>query len=417
MSERPETGRLLDETRTFIARYVALPDPDCYLAIALWVLHAHAIAAFETSPRLLLKSAEKESGKTRALEVLELLTPAPLNSFNATIAAIFRLLKEEQKTTLLFDEVDAIFSPKAAKENEDLRALVNAGHRRGSSVARVVGDGKKMRVERFPVFAPTALAAIGNLPDTIESRSIIIPMRRRAPDEAVAQFRRRRVEHEAAGLNAALVEWAEAYIPLLSEADPVTPDEVRDRAADCWEPLLAIAELAGGEWESGARAAAKSLAAGRVAEDQSVGVQLLADTHRIFTAEAPADRLSTATLLERLNALEESGWGGWNDGKGMNARDLARRLKPYGIHPKTIREDDTTSKGYDRGDFADGWARYLRQGSVTSVTAVTQIRIPVTAVTAVTPLEQALNGESPALEVDASVEDDDYFAALSLERS
>lgn len=363
MSERPDTTALLSEVGDFIRRYVVLQGDFFYDAVALWVLHAHAVAAFDTSPRLLFKSPEKESGKTRGLEVLEVLTPNPLFVMNATIAAIFRLLAMEQVTPL-FDEVDAIFSPRAATQHEDLRALLNAGYRRGANVARVVGEGKKMTVKRFNVFAATGLAAIGNLPDTIESRSIIVPMRRRAPDEPVAQFRRRAVENEASDLRAALAEWAAVYVDLLAQAEPSMPEGVTDRAADCWEALLAIADLADGEWPQRARDAAQAIVAGRVAEDQSVGVRLLVDVREVLNG---CDRISSAGLLAKLNSLEESGWGGWHDGKGMNARDLAGRLKAYGIKPKGVRlSDGSTPNGFQREDFRDAFARYLRDGSTGS---------------------------------------------------
>lgn len=358
-AELVDTAGLLAQVREFSCRYIVLPGDHFHDAVALWVLHAHAVKAADTSGRLVFKSPEKESGKTRALEVLEALTPAPLNAFNATVPAIFRLLEEEQ-ATLLFDEVDAIFSPKAAKEHEDVRALLNAGYRRGATVARVAGQGSKMYVKRFPVFAATALAAIGNLPDTIESRAIVVPMRRRAPNESVAQFRRREVESEAGDLRDALSAWAAAYIEQLAEARPEIPERVTDRAADIWEPLLAIADLAGGEWPARGRNAAIELVAGRVDEDQSEGVRLLADTR---TAFGDLDRLPSGTLLSKLNGLDESGWGAWHDGKGMSPRDLARILKRYGIKPKNVRlPDATVPKGYLREDFADAWARYLRDG-------------------------------------------------------
>ncbi len=234
-----DTAALLDEIRAVLRRYLILPDGHFYDVVALWVLHAHAIVAADTSPRLIFKSPEKESGKTRALEVLELLVPAPLAVMNTTIAAIFRLLKEEQ-ATVLFDEVDAIFNSKVGNY-EDLRALLNAGYRRGATVARVVGEGKGMRTERYPVFAATALAAIGDLPDTIESRAIILPMRRRAPDECIEQFRRRRVAAGLEEMRSGLCQWGPEHIDELGAADPAMPDELTDRAADCWEPLLAIA--------------------------------------------------------------------------------------------------------------------------------------------------------------------------------
>jgi len=369
-----ETAAMLDRLRAFIASYVILPAGHYIDVVALWTVHTHAIGAFENSPRLILRSAEKESGKTRALEVLEVLTPAPLQTFNATIAAIFRLLREEQ-ATLLIDECDAIFNPKAVKENEDLRALLNAGYRRGNTVARVVGEGKKMKVERFPVFAATALAAIGDLPDTIQSRGIIVPMRRRAPDEEVASFRRRYVNGAAEDLRGWLAQWGEEQTDVLAESEPAMPDGIVDRAADIWEPLLAVADLAGEEWAHRARTAAVRVVKGRVAEDQSIGVQLLA---AIREAIGAGDRISSADLCARLNAVEEAGWGGWNAGAGINQRDLARRLKPYGVESIRIRlPDGSTPRGYMAADFRDPFARYLREGSATSATSATQIRIHV----------------------------------------
>ncbi len=235
-----------------------------------------------------------------------------------------------------------------------------------------------MRVERFPVFAATALAAIGDLPDTIESRSIIVPMRRRAPDETVAKFRSRQVALEVVELRGDLVNWASIYSAELSRADPVMPDGLEDRTEDCWAPLLAIADMAGEEWGERARAAALLIAKGRVAEDASTGVRLLAD---IKTVLGDRDRLSSAGLCAMLNALEESGWGGWNDGRGIGQRDLAKRLKRYFIESKNIRlGDGSVPKGYLRSDFDDAFARYLRLPaltSATSATSATQVRIDV----------------------------------------
>jgi hypothetical protein len=188
------------------------------------------------------------------LEVAELLVPSPLSVMNASIAFLFRTLKDEQ-ATVLFDEVDAIFNSKVGNY-EDLRALLNTGYRRGAMVGRIVGEGKGMRPERFPVFAATALAAIGDLPDTVESRAIIVPMRRRAPDEDVAQFRRRRVEQEIGDVRARLEQWGAEHVDELGQGDPEMPEGLTDRAADIWEPLLAIADLAGGEWPARARQAA-----------------------------------------------------------------------------------------------------------------------------------------------------------------
>jgi hypothetical protein len=372
-----DTSTLLDEVRAFLSRFLVLPGEHFYDAMALFVLHSHALDAADTSPRLILKSPEKESGKTRALEVLELLVPAPLAVMNATTAAIFRLLAEEQ-ATVLFDEVDAIFGSKAGNY-EDLRALLNAGYRRGATVARVVGEGKKMRTERFQVFAATALAAIGDLPDTIESRAIIIPMRRRAPGEQVDPFRRRRVVQDVADVRARLTEWAATSTPSLTNAEPEMPEQLEDRAADIWEPLLAIADLAGAEWATRGRDAAIHVVKGRVADDASIGVRLLADIQTVFASH---DRMSSAALCIGLNAMAESGWAGWNADKGINQRDLAKRLKGFGIGSKVLRlPDNTTPRGYMRADLSDAFARYLRVpppiSGATRATSATPIRIHV----------------------------------------
>ncbi len=365
MSERSETAALLGELHAFISKYVVFAN-DCFCdAVSLWVLHTHAAQAFETSPRLLVKSPEKESGKTRLLEVLELLVSNPLFVVNTTISAIYRLLATKL-LTLLHDEVDAVFSAKAAPQNEELRAIINSGYRRGAVVARAERDGKHA-VKEFKVFAPTALAAIGNLPDTIESRSIIIPMRRRAPDEEVSPFRRRKVESEAHLIRDALIAWAAVYVPRLAEAEPDMPVQLADRAADIWEPLIAIADLAGGEWPQRARDAAVEVVAGRLDQDLSVGVRLLVD---IRTVVANLERIASADLAGKLNGLDESGWGGWHEGKGMNQRDLAGRLRAYGIDSKNLKmSDGSVLKGYDRADFDDAFARYLRDSS--SATAAT----------------------------------------------
>lgn len=375
-----ELSALLGKVRAFFATYVVVPSPEFLDVIALWIAHSHAIAAAETTPRLVFKSPEKESGKSLSLEILDLLTPNPLSIINTTIAAIFRLLDQET-STILFDEVDAVFGAKAAPGYEELRALLNAGYRRGATVARVTGEGKKMTVHRFPVFAATALAAIGDLPDTIESRAIVVPMRRRAPDEQIASFRRRKAQFAADDLRGWLHDWAEHHVDELEDADPAIPEGIADRAADIWEPLLAIADLAGGEWPQRARAAATLILQGRVADDLSLGVQLLAD---IKATMGIANRMSSAQMIAALNELDEAGWGGWHDGKGMTARDLARRLKPYGIRSKVIRLDDnSTPRGYLREDFTDAWVRYLRVldgppvGSATSATSATRIRTHV----------------------------------------
>jgi len=347
---------LLDEVADFLAKYVSFPSPEARDAVALWAAHAHAMAAFESTPRLALLSAEKQSGKTRCLEVLELLVPEPKHAANLTAAALFRLVGREGGCTLLFDEIDVFFGNRAS-EHEDLRGLLNAGHRRGAVAYRCVGDGGKMEVREFPAFCAVALAGIGDLPDTILDRSILIRMRRRAPGETVQPFRQREASAPGHALREQVAAWVKHFFDALRDARPAMPDGIVDRPADVWEPLIAIADVAGGEWPARARRAAARLNGERQSADPSLGTRLLADVRAVFD-DKQADRLPSAALVDALVALEEAPWGEIR-GKGLDTRGLARRLKPFSIAPKVMRMEAGTPRGYQRADFADAWRRYL----------------------------------------------------------
>jgi 5S rRNA maturation endonuclease (ribonuclease M5) len=351
-----DLAELLDEVVVLIVRYVAFPVPEACTAVALWAAHCHVVNAFESTPRLVLISPEKQSGKTRTLEVLEVITPNPRHGVNLTAAALFRAVAVEQPT-LLFDEADTFFGSRAS-EHEELRGLVNAGHRKGAMAYRCVGDPKNMEVRAFPAFCAVALAAIGDLPDTIIDRAVVIKMRRRAPNETVQPFRQRVASKEGTVLRDRLAAWAAQAADTLADAWPAIPEGLADRASDVWEPLLAIADMAGGDWPVRAREAALKLNDDRMAADVSLGLRLLSDLRNLIVVEQKTDRLFTDTILDHLNGLEESPWGNLR-GKPLDSRGLARRLKRYDVIPKQIRIGDETKKGYTLDDLADAFARYL----------------------------------------------------------
>ena len=258
IGEKPTTGNtILNETRDFVSRFCVFPSDHCLTAVTLWAAHTHLIEHMYTTPRLALLSPEAASGKTRVLEVLDLLVPESLFSLNASPAAIFRLLANEQ-ITLLFDEVDAIWSKHGNDNNhEDLRALLNAGYKRGASIPRCVGP--RHEVTRFDVYCAVALAGLGDLPETIMSRSIIIRMRRRAPGEPVEPFRARTHEPKGYELRSQLETWTQQIGEDAGVHIPDMPAGIVDRPAEVWEPLLIVADLAGGEWPQAARTACVAL--------------------------------------------------------------------------------------------------------------------------------------------------------------
>jgi hypothetical protein len=345
---------LLDQIYEFIGRFVVYPDRHSRVAHTLWIAHCHLVRCFETTPRLAFLSPEPSSGKTRALEITELLVPSPVLAVNVSPAYLIRRIGAEEGVTVLFDEVDTVFSARTKENNEDVRALLNAGYRRGAVVGRCVMQGSIAIPEELPAFAPVALAGLGTLPDTVLSRSIIIRMQRRAPDERVTPYRRRDHAEEGQRLCSRLASWAAAAAGRITVPD--MPGEVIDRDADCWEALLAVADAAGGHWPDTARCCAVALVLlFREEGEERLGVRLLADMRTVLGDD---DQAATSAILTKLHNLDESPWADIR-GKPLNDRGLAARLRPYGIKSRTIRVGSATPRGYRRADFLSAWKRYL----------------------------------------------------------
>jgi hypothetical protein len=362
-----EAAELLDQVHDFLGRFVAYPSADACTAHTLWIAHAHLLRAWESTPRIAFLSPEPGSGKTRALEITETLVPRPVEAVNVTPAYLFRKVADKAGTpTILFDEIDTVFGPKA-KDNEEIRGLLNAGHRRGAVAGRCVVRGKLIETEEIPAFCAVALAGLGGLPDTILSRSLIIRMRRRAPHELVQPYRRRDHASQGHGLRLLLEEWAAGIERNMTEARPAMPQGVVDRDADIWEPLLAIADAAGGSWPERAREAAVAFVADSKRGTPSLGIKLLDDLRSVF---GDSHHLATEDILTKLHRIEESPWGDLR-GKPLDARELAKRLRPYEVKPTTIRILDSTPKGYRREDLHDAWIRYLGPPAQESATAAT----------------------------------------------
>jgi hypothetical protein len=232
---------------------VVLPSPEAVDAVVLWIAASHAQPAWEHAPRLAAVSPEKRCGKSRLMDVVDATCHHPLITVNATVAAVFRSIGDDPPT-LLVDEADTIFgSKRQAENNEDLRGLLNAGHQRNRPALRMVGVGTAQTVGKFNTFAMAMLASIGELPDTIMDRAVVIRMRRRAPHEKVAPFRTGRDAPPLHDLRDRLAEWVRDHLAELGDTDPRMP--VEDRAADTWAPLVAIADLAGADWPARARRA------------------------------------------------------------------------------------------------------------------------------------------------------------------
>jgi hypothetical protein len=347
----------LDGVVALVGRYVVISEAAAH-ALALWAAHTHMFEAAETTPYIQVTSAVKRSGKSRVLEVAEVIVARPWLTARVTAAVLPRRIDAECPT-LLLDESDAAF--KSDREySETLRGILNSGWRRGGKTSVCVGQAPNFTTRDFSTFSPKMIAGIGKLPDTIADRCITIEMSRRSAAEARAmpRFKRRKVAAEAEPLRQWLVTWSANEASSLSDREPSIPDELDDRAAEIWEPLLAIADLAGGDWPGRARNAAVELSGAKGREEEDLSIRLLADICLAFQA-GQADEIPTQDLLDALNADEAKPWGDVVRGRPLDSRRLARLLKPFDIRPRNLRVGDRVLKGYSRSDFTVAWQRYL----------------------------------------------------------
>ncbi len=330
-SELVDGAILLNALTAAIRRYVVL-EGGAAEAVALWVLHTHALEAFLISPRLAITSVAMRSGKTTLVDVLSLLVRSALTTVNATAAAIFRLVHACQPT-ILIDEADTFLT-----KNSDLRGILNSGYRRNSAFV-IRADGI------HSTWAPVAVALIGRLPATLEDRSVLVRLKRRRPDEPISTFRFDQTE-ELRQLARMAARWASDNLEQLKNTDPVMPASLQNREADNWRQLLAIADVAGGEWPIRARQIAQSLPSCNRVSEQSAGVMLLEDIALFFKSQEKR-RVSSNALAVFLKNLEGRPWSEWKAGKAITQKVL---------------------RGYQMEQFEDAFARYVSGGPSPSAT-------------------------------------------------
>jgi putative DNA primase/helicase len=342
-------NEILDDLVSTLRRYLVLPFAAAE-AIALWTIHAHAHDAARISPLLALLSPDRRCGKTTALELIGSLVPRPLTTANISSAALFRVV-EKMKPTILIDEADTF-----VRRDESLRGILNAGHVRTSAfIIRATADAG---IHPFSVWCPKVLAAIGSLPATLSDRAITIRLSRKRSDEIVERLRLDQGEDRAA-MAGRIGRWVVDNLDHLRSADPYVPQVLNDRVADNWRALLAIAEMAGGEWAQRAQNAAIALSSSMDDSDETDATLLLADIQQIFD-QWGRDRLRSTDLTAALALMEHRRWPEWRNGKPMTAVQLAGQLARFDIRPTTHRFGETTDKGYLFSQFTDSFARYVK---------------------------------------------------------
>ena len=357
---------LVTDLAAMVRRHVVLSTHSA-LTIALWVIHAHALDCFSVTPILAIQSPEKRCGKTTLLGLLQHLMPKALTASNMSMAAVYRVI-EERRVSLVIDEADTFIRA----DNPELVGILNSGHTRTSAfVVRTVGDNHETTI--FSTWCAKVIALIGNLPPTLQDRSIVAALERKLPEQRVERRRADRTL-DLVELCSCAARWAADHLAELEACDPAPVDMLDDRATDNWRPLLAIAETLGGNWPVHARAAARALSGGRDDNDESPGVLLLRDVRRVMPERVPF--LAPKILAEKLVEIEEAPWAEWRHGKPITPRGVANLLRPYGISSELSREAGITGRRYHREAFLNAWGRYVPEYPQTSVTSVTALHPP-----------------------------------------
>jgi hypothetical protein len=364
-------GALLDDLTAVVKRFVVLPQWGAE-TVALWTLHTYCFQLRDVSTYLGLESPQHRCGKTTLLKVLNRLVNRPVVSSNISHPAFYRAI-EEMRPTLMIDEGDTVLSG-----NDELRGILNAGYTRDTAfVVRVANQGEDYdeladdkeqkpkgkgakrrkpgrgsRLVSFSSWCPKVIATIGHLPATLADRCIVIHMERRLPSEKCERLR----NFDGTVYRRECARFVRDNARAIAGAEPALPESLNDRAADVWEPLLALADLAGGEWPARAREAARALSGGGQ-ENSPIGLLLL-DILKGFVSLA-GNRVSARSLVRWLRELTDRPWGDGLKGRPLTEHWLALQLRPYGIRPRTMRMGEAVLRGYFVDDFMDAFRRYV----------------------------------------------------------
>jgi putative DNA primase/helicase len=349
---------LLDRIEAAYKKHIVMDEAD-RVAVTLWTALDFLVQGFYTVPFLTVHSPIKRCGKTNLLTVLRQLGWNTVLITNLTTASMFRVA-DEFAPTMLIDEAETFL-----KHHEELRGILNAGHKRADAfVLRF--NNELGQVEKFSTFCPKAIALIGKLHETLVDRSIVINLRRRLKTESITPIRYMDSEGLQA-LKADILRWTKDHQKEIWAARPTIPRVLHDRAAENWEPLLAIADIAGDEWPERARVAATLKS---VTEDEadSVTLYLFSSMRRIWQEPETqlslidGDFLRTEFLITSLNEDKTSPWADWSKGaaKGLTARKLSDLLREYEVRPVRVQvARGDNPHGYRLSQLQPLFARYL----------------------------------------------------------
>jgi putative DNA primase/helicase len=313
---------LLDEMSTAIMSHIAMKDSEAD-TVALWCVYSHAYELFPVAPRLGIRAATAECGKTETLRRIKRFINRPLECDGLTTAVFFRVI-DSSKPTFLLDELDNMLP----EDKSAMLGAMNSGYSRKGRQLRCVGDNNEVRA--FRTFAPFVYAMVGKPTGTFDSRTIAIELRRATPEKARTLLS---LEDDGAedkrlsNIGRKAARWAGENRDELANVRPDMGALV-NRPAMNWRPLYAVAELAGGNWPARARKAAE--AASRVHGEQDIKAELIVDIRAIMDANSGVEEWPSAALAESLAKLEGRPWAEF--GRSQNHAEHPRAPAAAVLH-------------------------------------------------------------------------------------
>jgi hypothetical protein len=324
---------VVDHIASFIQEYVLLPHKSFYRLVALWVVATYLHQQFDYMGYLFAYSALPQSGKSRCLEVLDLIVYKSSGVIiSPTEAVLFRTASDQ---TQLIDEADS------CGQMWSLRSVLNAGFHRGGSVKRTEQqNGGPYRPVEFPVYGPRALAGIGLgiLEQTTRDRTFIIQMIPQKKSERRERFRMHTVKPKADRLQTEIEQWVSVNGPNVAarykDGKFEYLDDFRDRTIDITEPLAAVLEIAfeGMGQESLQRARQELLdAVTRTRKEQeapSFDATVFEALAGLAKEEDPLVG-NASELADRLRGVLGE----------IDAREVSEPLRRHGYATKSVRKD------------------------------------------------------------------------------
>lgn len=236
---------LLSEIQEYIERYVVFPNKGQSLILAAFTIHSWRIEAARTSPILYVHSSTPRAGKTTLLEVMETIVRNPLRCLNVTAPSLFTAMEDLGRPTLLFDEVDTVFSSRNSSQ-QALRGVINGSYKRGNTVLRTYAR----KAVKFDIFGCQILAGINTgstMPETIADRAISITLRRKDEGQGSEPFYSSalEVEHASETILDGIEDFLEVYGDEISAYRMHAVDGFGDRQVEIAHPLLSVVHVFG----------------------------------------------------------------------------------------------------------------------------------------------------------------------------